>query len=147
MTPNPQKATAHAQYHLPAQAFDAFDKNFPIQHALGSIRNKSVQEITELKSTNYSGNTTPTIPYRLTNRGIDIQNLAAFIAGSFVTNEVVAGSATTFTLANSPVAGTLTLFGNGVYLTNTIDYSVSGATITILVGTYSAGTVVANYFK
>lgn len=143
---NPQKATAHAQYQLPPQVFDAFDKAFPIQHALGSVRNKAVQEITELKSTNYSGSSTPTVAYRLTNRGIDLQGLATFLAGSIVADEVLTGSGTSFTFAFTPIS-ILSLSGNGLRLTNTVDFSFSGTTLTILVGTFSAGTIVASYLK
>lgn len=138
------KNTEHKQYTVAPQV--------PLSDILKrggatASRARQIVEAADIRSANYSGNTIPTIPYRLTPRGIDIQNLASFLAGSIVTNEVVSGSGTSFTLANTPVAGTLTLFGNGIYLTNTIDYTLSGAAITIIVGTYSAGTVVANYFK
>ena len=142
---NQQKATGYAQYGLPPQVFNAYPQDDAIKRALGSVRTKGIQEI-DLKSTNYSGSTIPTIPYRLTNRGIDIQGLGSFLAGSVVTSEVVSGSGTSFTLANTPIAGTLMLFGNGLYLTNTVDYSISAAAITILIGTYTAGTIVAGFY-
>lgn len=141
------KPTQHKQFSLPPQVFDAYPQDDAMLRSLGSVRTKGIQEV-DLKSTNYSGNTQPTIPYRLTKRGIDIQNLPAFIAGAMVTSEVLGGSGTSFTLANTPVAGTLILFGSGVFLTNTVDYTVSGVTVTILIGSYSAGQVVAGlYFK
>lgn len=64
---------------------------------------------------------------------------------SFTTNEVVAGSGTAWTLAATPTAGSVTLFGNGQYLTpGGVDYTISGASITT-VNSFVAGTIVANY--
>ena len=139
------KTSKLPQFSLPPQVFDAFPADDAMLRSLGSVRTKGIQEV-DLKSTNYSGNTQPTIPYRLTKRGIDIQGLGSFLAGSIVTSEVVSGSGTSFTLANTPIAGTLMLFGNGVFLTNTVDYTISGAAITIIVGSYTAGTLVAGFY-
>lgn len=68
---------------------------------------------------------------------------------SFVDNEVVSGSNTTFTLANTPIAGSVHVYGNGQRLTPGAgnDYTISSATITILSGSYSAGAVLADYRK
>lgn len=68
---------------------------------------------------------------------------------SFVDNEVVSGSGTTFTLANTPISGSQHIHGNGQRLTPGAgnDYTISGATITILNGSYSAGAVLADYRK
>lgn len=135
------------QYTLKRPQFEAYDKNAAIQDALGSRKIKQIQEIDELKSTNYTGSTLAVSPYRITRRGIHIQNLATLIALSLITNEVVSGSGTSFTLANTPVTGTVMLYGNGIRLTNTVDYSYSGSSISILVGSYSTGTIIGDYYK
>lgn len=64
--------------------------------------------------------------------------------GTAVINEVVSGSGTTWTLANTPLTGTLALYANGQRLTPTVDYSLSGATITTVLG-WDAGTLLADY--
>jgi hypothetical protein len=65
-----------------------------------------------------------------------------------IVGEIVSGSGTSFTLAHPPLANTVALFGSGIALTNGVDYSQSGPTnsiITILIGSYTTGTVLANY--
>ncbi len=64
--------------------------------------------------------------------------------GTAVFNEVVSGSGTTFTLAHTPLAGTLLLYANGQRLTPTTDYSLAVATITT-VTSWATGTVLADY--
>lgn len=68
--------------------------------------------------------------------------------GTFVTNEIVAGSATTFTLANTPILGSQAIYGAGIRLTPGAgnDYTIVGAVISILSpASYSAGQVLADY--
>lgn len=65
-------------------------------------------------------------------------------AGTAVYGEVVSGSGTTWTLANVPLAGTLRLYADGQRLTITVDYSLSGATITT-VDSWVSGTILADY--
>jgi len=68
---------------------------------------------------------------------------------SEVNNEIVSGSGTSFTLANTPQTGTVKLYGAGQRLTPGAgcDYTISGATITIIQtgATYATGTVLADY--
>lgn len=66
--------------------------------------------------------------------------------GTFADNEVVAGSATTFTLANTPISGSQHVYGNGQRLTPGAgnDYTISGAVITTA-SSYSAGQILADY--
>lgn len=64
--------------------------------------------------------------------------------GTQVYNEVVAGSGIAWTLAFTPTLGTLRLYGNGQRLTETVDYTLVGATITT-VNPFSAGTLLADY--
>lgn len=67
---------------------------------------------------------------------------------NFVDNEIVSGSGTTFTLANTPIVGSQHVYANGQRLTPGVgnDYTISGAVITT-VGSYSAGSVLADYRK
>lgn len=65
-------------------------------------------------------------------------------SGTDVFGEVVAGSATTWTLANAPTNGTLRVYANGQRLYATTDYSISGATITT-VQSWVAGSILADY--
>lgn len=61
-----------------------------------------------------------------------------------VYNEVVSGSANTFTLAHTPVTGTLRVYANGQRLLPTTDYTLSGAIITTI-SAWDAGTVSSDY--
>lgn len=63
---------------------------------------------------------------------------------TFVYNEVVSGSGTSWTLANTPVAGSQAIYANGQRLTPTVDYTISGAAITTI-DSWAAGTVLADY--
>jgi len=68
-------------------------------------------------------------------------------------NEVVSGSGTTFTLAHTPVSGSVRLYagGNsnpqsGRHLPGAgNDYTISGATITMLNGSFASGSILADY--
>jgi hypothetical protein len=77
-----------------------------------------------------------------------ISDIGTALLGTPVINEVVAGSGTTFTLANTPITGSVKLFGAGARLTpgGGNDYTISGATITT-VNSYSAGQLLADYNK
>lgn len=61
-----------------------------------------------------------------------------------VWSEAVSGSGTSWTLAHTPATGTLRLYANGQRLTVTVDYTLSGATITTLTS-WVSGTVLADY--
>lgn len=63
---------------------------------------------------------------------------------TFVNNETVSGSGTSFTLANTPTAGSVDVYALGQHSVPTTDYSISGAVITT-VSSWSAGDIVANY--
>ena len=69
--------------------------------------------------------------------GIATINVTAGGGGSFADGEIptgtINGSNRTFTLANTPTAGSLHLYQNGVRLRPTTDYTLSDATITIAV--------------
>lgn len=65
---------------------------------------------------------------------------------TFVDNEIVAGSGTTFTLASTPTSGSQHVYGNGQRLTPGAgnDYTISGAVITTA-NSFSAGQILADY--
>lgn len=65
-------------------------------------------------------------------------------ATTSVYNEVVAGSGTAFTLANTPTTGNERLYANGQRLTPTVDYSITAAAITTVLS-WSAAQITADY--
>lgn len=67
---------------------------------------------------------------------------------NFVNNEIISGSGTSWTLANTPVVGSVQLYGNGQYLTPGVgnDYQIVASAITTT-NSFSSGTIVANYRK
>lgn len=65
-------------------------------------------------------------------------------ANTGVYNEVVSGSSTTFTLAHTPVTGTLRVYVRGQRILPTTGYTLTGAIITT-VDTLAAGDVNADY--
>lgn len=67
-------------------------------------------------------------------------------ATTFLYNEVVAGSGTTFTLANTPVSGMYAIYGMGQRLTPGAgnDFTISGATLT-MANSWGAGDILADY--
>lgn len=64
--------------------------------------------------------------------------------GNQAYGEEVSGSGTSWTLANTPTAGTVRLFAIGQRLKLTEDYSITGASITT-VNSWSAGEILADY--
>ncbi len=63
---------------------------------------------------------------------------------TYYDNEVVAGSGTSFTLANTPSAGSVHVYALGQRLVPITDYSISGSVITT-VFPWSIGDIVADY--
>lgn len=83
-----------------------------------------------------------------------ITDLAAQTANGIpVYNEVVSGSGTTFTLAHTPVTGTVRLYAGGASNPQQgrllpgagNDYTISGAVITMLNGSFAAGSILGDY--
>lgn len=66
--------------------------------------------------------------------------------GTFVDNEIVTGSGTSWTLAHIPLSGSQHIYANGQRLTpgGGNDYTISGAVVTTSLS-WSAGTVLADY--
>lgn len=69
---------------------------------------------------------------------------SASSGGTVVLNEVVSGSGTSWTLANTPNSAGIQLYANGQRLTPTVDYTLTGANITTVLS-WSAGTLLADY--
>ena len=67
---------------------------------------------------------------------------------AFVENEVVSGSGISWSLANTPVSGSVKLWAGGIRLTpgSGNDYTISGSTITTA-SSYSTGALIADYRK
>jgi len=61
-----------------------------------------------------------------------------------VYNEVVAGSDTSWTLTHTPSTGTLQLYANGQRLIETVDFTISGSSITTI-SSWTSGTLLADY--
>lgn len=70
---------------------------------------------------------------------------------AFVFNEVPAGTVNgvnvTFTLAATPLTGTVQLFKDGLLLKPTTNYSVSGLTITFVVAPAGGSVLLAHYLR
>lgn len=79
---------------------------------------------------------------------VQISNLPAS-GGSFADGEVpsgaINGSNVTFTLANTPTAGSVKVYLNGIRLKATSDYTISGATITMTYAPDTGSTLLADY--
>jgi hypothetical protein len=77
-----------------------------------------------------------------------ISDIAAALPGTFVENEVVSGSGTSWTLANTPLSGSVKLWAGGIRLTPGAgnDYTISATAITTA-QSYSTGALIADYRK
>lgn len=128
----------------------ANDPNVEIVRVTGisadTITVTRAQESTSATNKNTAGKT-----YSLV-LGITAKMIADIAAqtgnGVPVENEVVSGSGTNWTLANTPVAGSVKLFAAGVRLTPGAgnDYTISGTSITTT-ASYSTGSLLADSRK
>jgi len=75
-----------------------------------------------------------------------IADIQSALPGTFVENEVVGGSGTSWTLANTPVSGSVKLWAGGIRLTPgaSNDYTISGKNITTA-ASYAAASLLADY--
>jgi len=73
------------------------------------------------------------------------------LSDRFVFNEVPTGTVdgvnAAFTLANTPVAGTVQVFKSGLLQTPTTDYTVSGTTVTFVVAPAGGSVLLVHYMK
>lgn len=63
---------------------------------------------------------------------------------NFSINEIASGSGTSYTLANTPIVGTVAVYGLGQRLYPTTDYTISGSSLT-MVSTWNAGDILTDY--
>jgi hypothetical protein len=77
-----------------------------------------------------------------------IADIAAALPDTFIENEVVSGSGTSWTLANAPVSGSVKVWAGGIRLTPGAgnDYTISATAITTA-QSYSTGALIADYRK
>jgi hypothetical protein len=68
------------------------------------------------------------MPYKFNPFTGNLDYYQSATATNFVNNEIVAGSGTTFTFANTPVTGSQQVYGKGQRLYPTTDYSFAGVT-------------------
>lgn len=95
-----------------------------------------------------------TEPLEIVQGGVNVQAPASAFgasSGSFVDSEVPSGSVNssnvTFTLANTPIAGSVKLYQNGIRLKVTTDYSISGVTITFVTAPTTGDLLLTDYRK
>jgi hypothetical protein len=80
------KPKKHEQYNMPPQAFDAFNKDLPVQEALGSKRQKTKQEAGDIRSTNWKPGVSG---WRLTPSGLELgDSSGTFPAGSITFTDI-----------------------------------------------------------
>lgn len=81
--------------------------------------------------------------------GVNKQVSGSSILNLIIENEVPTGSVndvnTNFTLANTPIAGSVKVFLNGLRMKPTTDYTVSGTTITFLIAPTTGDTILCDY--
>lgn len=116
--------------------------NIPSQNAYQNLRDQNRIPVASGQSNTDSTQSLPFLIDSITGR---LLVSSTGTSGTAVYNEVVSGSGTSWTLAHTPVSGTLLLYANGQRLTPTTDYSLSGATITT-VTSWASGTLLADYF-
>jgi hypothetical protein len=107
----------------------------------------ALKDANSVASAIFESSTTPNLILRGQIDQITGRVLVDVVGGggnTFVYNEVVSGSGTSWTLANTPIVGMQAIYANGQRLTPTVDYTISGANITT-VDSWSAGTVLADY--
>jgi hypothetical protein len=75
--------------------------------------------------------------------------LTADLVGEEIPSGTINGSNTSFSLANTPLAGSLLLYQNGIRLRSGAgnDYTISGATITMITAPVTGDLLLATYFK
>ena len=83
---------------------------------------------------------------------IQLPTSAGLLNSNFVDREtptgLINGSNTTFTLANTPVAGSEHIYLNGIVQTGGgVDYTISGPTITLVTAPFTGETIRVSYRK
>jgi hypothetical protein len=98
-------------------------------------------KIQSANAINFKGTGAPTVS--IDSKGITQLDFPGS-GGSLSYDEIVAGTGTTFTLAHTPITGTVRVYSRGQRILPTINYTLVGAIITT-VDTLSAGDITADY--
>lgn len=82
-----QKATQHKEYNVEPTSFDGYNKDSPIQDALGSRRVKQRQEATDIRSVNWKPGVSG---WRLTKSGLELGSVSTglFPPGSITFTDI-----------------------------------------------------------
>jgi hypothetical protein len=82
---------------------------------------------------------------------LDAALFAGGAAADFVDEEVPSGTInsanTIFILANTPIVGSVKVFLNGIRMKATVDYNISGATITFVTAPTTGDSLLSDYRK
>jgi len=129
---------------------DGSNKTFTFSSAIAgqSIIDLNGQLLIQDTDYTISGTTVTYVTAPPSNGGIDTHVLisggGAVASVTSVNNEIVLGSGTTYTLANTPTAGSVRVFINRARAYPTTDYTISGAVITTTTS-HSAGDLLSDY--
>lgn len=115
--------------------------NIPSQNAYQNLRDQNRIPVASGQSNTDSTQSLPFLIDSITGR---LLVSTGGSTGTQVVGEVVSGTGTAWTLAHTPLAGTLALYANGQRLAETTDYTLSGANITTLTS-WATGTLLADY--
>lgn len=124
-----------------------FDKDSLIKEIVSYMKTEKPLDLSHIKGAQsfimQTGNKKMKIKYEETLHG---GGTSSNSSGTAVYNEVVSGSGTAWTLANTPSTGTLRLYANGERLIPGAgnDYTLTGGNITTALS-WSAGTLLADY--
>lgn len=100
-----------------------------------------------------SGLTQETLPDYLVGikGGVSVKYVPYDLPNVFVDQEIPSGvknsSNTIFTLANTPIAGSVYVYLNGLLCENTIDYTIASATITFTIAPDPSDSILTSYRK
>ncbi len=117
-------------------------KNFQFSGATVSVRGDTAY---------ITVSTTAQVASIVAGNGIDVDstdpaNPIVSVEYTFVDNEIVSGNNNTFTLANTPVAGSVKVYAAGQRLYPGVGYTISGTVITTTFS-WSSGDILADYRK
>lgn len=121
--------TKFSQYSVPEQVFDAFNKEIPIQEALGTKRAKSILEASEIRSVNWVEGVSG---WRLTPRGLELGNSSGVFPPGTVTFTDIQNIATDKLLGRDTAgSGVIEQLGLGAGL------SISGGNLVVTVSQFT----------
>ncbi len=109
-----------------------------------SVLQSGTLKVQTASAMNFKGSGAPTIT--IGSNGVTNLDFPSGGSASFVENEIVSGNGTSFTLANTPVAGSVHLYAGRNRLYPTTDYSITGTAITTVL-TWTTGDLIADYRK